>query len=262
MNPPAFVPIRTSSVANSNSKTFLHMEESPIIDSPTESKPPFLALGLGVVALVLGGVSLIMTVRTRGSVDRFEKESLVTDATALTKKIEDSEQGIVTLKQELAAQRNENAALQSKIKTLESSNATFTNWINTVANPRLKSIAPGAGPVAPPPVGPRPPVPPVGNPVAHPVANPGTGGNTVAVAGLYTVRSGDNFSKIAAMYGVTVSAIEVANPGVESRKLQPGKKIKIPAKDTSAPSRPVAPPPRTPVRPAIGSTAATGAPVR
>jgi LysM repeat protein len=238
------------------------MEESPIIDSPTENKPPFLALGLGVVALVLGGVSLIMTVRTRGSVANLERQSLSTDASALTKKIENSDQGIVTLKEELAAQRNENAALQSKIKTLESSNATFTNWINTVANPRLRGLAPGANPPTPPPVGPRPPANSGNNPGGNVVTNSGTGGSTTALAGLYTVRSGDSFSKIATMYGVTISAIEVANPGVESRKLQPGQKIKIPAKNASAPPRPVTPPPRRPGRPATGTTVTPGAPAR
>ena len=47
--------------------------------------------------------------------------------------------------------------------------------------------------------------------------------------GVYIVKEGDSFSKIAAKYGVTVSAIAAANPGVSSNRLQIGQKLNLPS---------------------------------
>lgn len=46
----------------------------------------------------------------------------------------------------------------------------------------------------------------------------------------YTVAKGDYFAKIAKSFGVSVAAIEKANPGVEPRKLKVGQIIQVPAK--------------------------------
>jgi LysM repeat protein len=51
----------------------------------------------------------------------------------------------------------------------------------------------------------------------------------VAPAHEYTVTKGDSFYTIAKKFGVTVKAIEAANPGVEPTKLQIGQKLQIPA---------------------------------
>jgi LysM repeat protein len=64
----------------------------------------------------------------------------------------------------------------------------------------------------------------------------------------YTVAKGDSFSTIAKKFGVSVKAIEVANPGVEPTKLQIGQKLNIP---------PAAP--ATGSTPAAASTGDTGA---
>ncbi len=47
--------------------------------------------------------------------------------------------------------------------------------------------------------------------------------------GIHVVASGDNLSKIATKYGVTLKEIEDANPGVDSNHLRIGQKITIPA---------------------------------
>jgi LysM repeat protein len=52
----------------------------------------------------------------------------------------------------------------------------------------------------------------------------------VAGPGEYVIKSGDTFSKIAAANGTTASAITAVNPGVDSSKLHPGQKIKLPKK--------------------------------
>jgi LysM repeat protein len=54
----------------------------------------------------------------------------------------------------------------------------------------------------------------------------------------YVVVKGDSFSKIAKKFGVTVKAVEAANPGVEPTKLKVGQKLSIPAASgsTAAPA--------------------------
>ena len=50
----------------------------------------------------------------------------------------------------------------------------------------------------------------------------------------YVIQRGDSYSTIARKYpGITAKAIQDANPGVDPLKLQPGKKILIPAPTTS-----------------------------
>jgi membrane-bound lytic murein transglycosylase D len=52
----------------------------------------------------------------------------------------------------------------------------------------------------------------------------------------HTIRSGDTLSALALRYGVTVALIEGANPGIKSRTLQIGSRLKIPAlKDLELP---------------------------
>ncbi len=50
----------------------------------------------------------------------------------------------------------------------------------------------------------------------------------------YTIVKGDYFEKIAKANGVTISAIEKANPGLDSKKLKVGQKIQIPASTPKA----------------------------
>jgi len=53
----------------------------------------------------------------------------------------------------------------------------------------------------------------------------------------YTIQKGDTYSTIAPKFGVTVKALQTANPTVDPAKLQIGKKIIIPAATaTAAPS--------------------------
>lgn len=57
---------------------------------------------------------------------------------------------------------------------------------------------------------------------------------TVPADGVYIVKEGDSFSRIAARYHVKVADIEVANPGVSSNRLQIGQKLNLPTGKTSA----------------------------
>ena len=57
---------------------------------------------------------------------------------------------------------------------------------------------------------------------------------TVPADGVYIVKEGDSFSRIAARYHVKVADIEAANPGVSSNRLQIGQKLNLPTGKTSA----------------------------
>jgi serine-type D-Ala-D-Ala carboxypeptidase/endopeptidase (penicillin-binding protein 4) len=62
---------------------------------------------------------------------------------------------------------------------------------------------------------------PAPRPAPAAVERPGT--STIS----YTIRSGDTFDAIARKNGTTVKALQAANPGVNPRRLIPGKKIKV-----------------------------------
>jgi LysM repeat protein len=75
----------------------------------------------------------------------------------------------------------------------------------------------------------------------------------------YTVKGGDNLSRLAKKFGTTVKAIRDAN-GMTSNEIKVGQKLKIPAKGaTVAPvseavATPVAPPSVTPANPVVAPT--------
>lgn len=69
-----------------------------------------------------------------------------------------------------------------------------------------------------------------------PAPAPGKGGAAAAPTGVlnadgtYSVAPGDNFSKIARKFAVKLDALEAENPGIDTRGLKVGQKIRIPKK--------------------------------
>ncbi len=74
---------------------------------------------------------------------------------------------------------------------------------------------------------------------------------TAAAGGeqIYTVKSGDNLTKIAAQFGTTVAKLRALN-GLKTDSIKVGQKLKIPAKGATAPAAPAEPAPTTPPAPA------------
>lgn len=73
-------------------------------------------------------------------------------------------------------------------------------------------------------------------PTEKPVASSGSAtgpqvssSGSTSVAGIYSIKSGDNFAKIATSQNVSLQALLDANPGVDPRRLQIGQKIQLPA---------------------------------
>ena len=64
----------------------------------------------------------------------------------------------------------------------------------------------------------------------------------------YTVKSGDNLTKIAAQFGTTLKALRAAN-GLKTDSIKVGQKLKIPAKASAPMAAPVAPTEPAPTAP-------------
>ncbi len=58
----------------------------------------------------------------------------------------------------------------------------------------------------------------------------GSGEPAVAGPGEYVVKAGDSLAKIARANGVSLTDLQTVNPGVDSSKLKPGQKLKLPKK--------------------------------
>jgi len=94
--------------------------------------------------------------------------------------------------------------------------------------PDVAGADPGAGGGAP--AGPAPSGAAVPAAPTRPVATAERGAGTAARTAVreYVIRKGDTFDAIARREGTTVAALRAANPGVNPRRLIPGKKIRLP----------------------------------
>jgi LysM repeat protein len=92
------------------------------------------------------------------------------------------------------------------------------------------ATTPGLAPLPPtpvaPPVAPAPITPPV---VVSPTPTPEPPAAPAGEAKVHVVAKNDSFYTMSKKYGVTMKAIEGANPGVDSTKLKIGQKVNIPA---------------------------------
>jgi LysM repeat protein len=77
----------------------------------------------------------------------------------------------------------------------------------------------------------------------------GHGGAAVAGPGEYVVKPGDSLAKIARANGVSLGDLESVNPGVDSKHLKIGQKVKIPQKGSAAPEPAAATAPAAPAAP-------------
>ena len=102
---------------------------------------------------------------------------------------------------------------------------TPTMPVDTFSNPPPVTPPP---PTNPPPVAPNPVVPPT--PPVTPIAPVTPPVTDTSAASEYIVAKGDTFAIIAKKHGVSVKAIEAANPGVDSRRLKIKQKLVIPPK--------------------------------
>jgi len=240
------------------------MEDSSQTDalsdpSPSENKAPLI---LGILAILAAIVGLVFGWRGSSKGDQaLQRVNAAQNSPALDPNIK---QDVESLRQ-LIEQRNAEVAraneeltrLRADLARQEASNARkfsaqndFNNRVIAAVNggrggvrpaatpsPRSggRAVAGGTGGTTPVVVGSgvstRPP-----NLASNPAASPATGAATTAGGyRKHTVSDGQTFGSIAKHYGVRVSEIQSANPGVDSRKLKIGQQINIPADAGAAP---------------------------
>jgi LysM repeat protein len=109
----------------------------------------------------------------------------------------------------------------------ESNNApqVDTNMVSTPDTNAVAAAETNLPPTPPPPTAPPPPVQQVAAPTPPVVQASGAE---------YVVVKGDTLGKIARRNGVTVKALEAANPGLQPTKLKVGQKLSIPAGGSAA----------------------------
>jgi len=103
--------------------------------------------------------------------------------------------------------------------------------------PPVTPTPPPTSPTTPPGTplpGTPPPLTPTPIAITQPPAPPPTAPPTTTGGSVYVVAHGDILASIAKKNGVTLKALEEANPGVDPKKLKIGQKLQIPAGATAA----------------------------
>lgn len=185
-----------------------------------------IPLVVGIVGILAGLVGIFLGVSARSSM-----QELIKDKGALTAKISDLTDKVAALE----AQKG--ADVQGMIAQLRSEVARSLSGVSTNLETQRQSILAldqkivklGGGKVA---AG----IPATGSTVTAGTQTPAPGTTTgtppqpSGEAKVYSVEKGDNLTRIAAKHGISLSDLEKANPGVDSKKLAVGQKLNIPAK--------------------------------
>lgn len=179
-------------------------------------------LAIGLFGVVVGAISLFMS---------FSNSSKIT---ALQSSVADAAQAASDAKTAAASASGLAAKLDatsSKLDTLVTNTQdVLTKYGQAITEDRTKitELTDRLG---------KAPAARTGTASAGSKASPGPGGT-------HTIASGDTFSNIAKKYGVSLKALEDANPGVDSSKLKIGQSITIPgarsASSTAATPAPAA----------------------
>lgn len=160
---------------------------------------PVLALIIGLIAGVLGGVAL-------AKVSNINKT--LSDQSALADRVD-------ALEAELRKASTTAEESTKRInKVAADTNAAFKQFSEAFGNLRTEFEEIKTAPVS--------------APVAAAPSGGGSDGAPAAVAGQYTVRGGDTGSKIARTAGVSLTALLNANPGIDWNRLKVGQVLNIP----------------------------------
>ncbi len=165
-------------------------------------------IALSAVAIVVGAVALVAGLNARKAVDALRADLAAQGAT------------VATTDQNL---RNLTGQIDRLFRQVGDQFTAVSERMNTMAGKLATLTAP-----------PKPPAPATGLAPAGaaPVAGVQQATPPAAAAApsgkTHKVEAGDNFGKIARKYGVTVAALEKANPDVNPSKLKIGQQLKLP----------------------------------
>ncbi len=179
---------------------------------------------LAVISLILGVISLrsisAMKANTGDSAARLDaietsSRKAATDAEKAVSRLAtisaDTQRAFDNVGKELATLRTNvnRVTIESKNLAEKLASPTTRSSSGSRTSTSTTTIAPTSGATASPPAASSP----------APELNPG---------GTYTIKSGDTYARLSGRFGVSVQAIEQANPGVDPRRLRIGQAINIP----------------------------------
>jgi LysM repeat protein len=118
--------------------------------------------------------------------------------------------------------KREQPAVDASTPPVVDTSSNLTPVVDTSSNTTPPMVTSNTAYTPPPYTPPQPPVP------QPPVPAVDTGGTE------YVVVAGDTLAKIAKAHGVTLKALEAANPGVDPKKLKIKQKLVVPASTKSA----------------------------
>ncbi|MEM7790074.1 MAG: LysM peptidoglycan-binding domain-containing protein [Verrucomicrobiota bacterium] len=199
-------------------------------DDEIQPSSSMLPIAIGILAVVLGGAGLYFGLSANQRLNPID-ESISERGTSIAE-IEDQVSIFGTRIDELSAKTDELSKTLNRVKAYGNQSEQAIKKLARELDTNRKQIAktaemlnefaangfrPAATQTAP--------VVAALDKEKSSTATPATSGSTT----VYTIESGDYFSKIATKLGVSLQALIDANPGVDSRRLQIGQKINIPS---------------------------------
>ncbi len=201
------------------------------MNEDTSVKTPgfFLPIAIALVGVVLGAVAIYLAVSGSGEM----KDDITRQLKEATNKVATYDQRLADLEERVRIASEANNTTMMKARSLEEGVVKLVSQTQTVLNQLAGEIAAlktgGQAQATATAAAPARATETAAEPTAtaaaeQPAAPAPTQGDT------YVVKAGDTFTKIARSLGVSVEAVEKANPNVSSNRLQVGQKINVPAK--------------------------------
>lgn len=166
---------------------------------------------LPIFALILSGVCLILSLVALVKVADVRKEvRSASDGLAKIETLEGQVRSVVS-NSEVAARRvltDFGTSVQRKFDQIDSEMGTLRTTVNRVEI-AMKEPTPVATTVAA-------------------TSGPAPSAGSVSDEGVYTIKAGDTLGRLARAFGVSLDAIESANPGIDPNRLRVGQKIRMP----------------------------------
>ena len=200
------------------------------MNEETSVKTPgfFLPIAIALVGVVLGIIAIYLAVSGSGAM----KDDLMLKLTEATDKVSQYETRISELEERVRISVEATNTASMKARSLEEAITKLAQQTQNVVNQLGKEIADlktgGRRSASASTTSTTAAAPSSGS--AETPAAAGSTPQAAASGETYIVKSGDTFTKIARILGVTIADIEKANPNVSSNRLQVGQKLNVPAK--------------------------------
>jgi hypothetical protein len=192
----------------------------------SSNKAALIGIALGAIGLILGLTGIIManTAAKKAQAVELALLSRPDPGAKFEAQLKEMDERIVRAGAEIARLsrtdrqvRDNTAQLEMVTRGLTTTREEFNKLVDSMRD--VQATRPvAAAPARTAPTG--------GSGGPDPVASTATG--AWPADGIYTIQSGDTFSRIAARFNIKLEDLERVNPGVDSRRLQIGQKIQLP----------------------------------